>query len=543
MTSFDKLSAFEPPASSGTPATSPHGSPADNPSAKPSAPASPDSETAVPHMTASVPLRSTTEIDLQKFNQLVGDWSGKPVDDLKRLFVKQVILDDATTVESETIKVPGFIGITDDLEVTNANGQSVSGHEDIAKFLERDGLLICTYQWHKERYGVPLDLRQPLSQDIFTEAFIKNEGHHSGAVVPAQRKDQNGNLVSSYGTFNEPDAYHGGLYGSDGYVAVAQRLVFPEFVTPQQARGYTDSIVCWMGLLNPFTQFPSDYNGGDPTRVFNRVALTEIMRNGLLAALGDAGAIAFFKNPANLTYCAEFIFVNLNTPVYPFNKRGLAKLLNGDEAKAAQVLALRDQHNKGQSTVLSRQTGNPEFKKFNIKMPIVPEDLLPLDELLAENGQTVDSNAIPLPPFKVSQLIRRAFRVLLKPEEVNNDQKLAEARAKLFKSMEPAIIQQLGLESLPAGAPELVAVDQFLDLVAQTLEQPAASPEEFDQRIDALLVKADEMLVGAGDRAYFVPPRVYVDWGQNDGDDNLPQGWGFRLETVGALISRSVIQG
>ncbi|NJL38460.1 MAG: hypothetical protein HC899_18245 [Leptolyngbyaceae cyanobacterium SM1_4_3] len=96
-------------------------------------------------------------------------------------------------------------------------------------------------------------------------------------------------MIQSYATYNEPDSYHGGLYGSDGYVAVAQRLVFPEFVTPQQARGYTDSIVCWMGLLNPFTQFPSDYNGGDPTRVSNRAALTEILRNGLLAALGDAG--------------------------------------------------------------------------------------------------------------------------------------------------------------------------------------------------------------------------------------------------------------
>jgi hypothetical protein len=538
MTSFDKV-PVRPTTSSGTPAPSPQ---PDSPANPPSAPASPDSEAAAPHATVSAPLRSAAEIDLHKFNQLVGDWAGKPVDDLRRLFIKQVILDDETTVDSETIKVPGFIGITDELEVQNADGQMVPGHDDIAKFLERDGLHICTYQWHKERYGVTLDLRQPLEKEIFTEAFIKNEGHHSGAVVPAQRKDQNGNLISSYATYNEPDSYHGGLYGRDGYVAVSQRLVFPEFVTPQQARGYTDSIVCWMGLLNPFTQFPNDYNGGDPTRVSNRAALSEILRNGLLAALGDAAAIAFFRNPANLTYCAEFVFINLNTPVYPFNKRGLTKLL-GDEAKAAKILALRDQHNSGQSTVLSRQTGNPEFKKFHIQMPVVPEDLPPLDELLVEKGQTLDLTTIPLPPFKVSQLIRRAFRVLLKPEEVNNDQKLAEARTKLFKSMEPAIIQQLGLESLPTSAPERVAVRQFLDIVSQTLAQPAANREAFDQQINGLLAKADEMLVGAGDRAYFVPPRFYVDLGQPDGDETLPKGWGFRLETVGALVARSVIKG
>ncbi|NJL38461.1 MAG: hypothetical protein HC899_18250 [Leptolyngbyaceae cyanobacterium SM1_4_3] len=170
MTSFqDKRSAFEPPASPETSAPSPHGSSADSPAA----PASPDSEAAAPHTMAAMPFRSAAEIDLQKFNQLVGDWAGKPVEDLTRLFIKQVILDDQTTVDSETIKVPGFIGITDAVEVQNANGQTISGHEDIAKFLERDGLYICTYQWHKERYGVPLDLRQPLEKKSLLRRSLK----------------------------------------------------------------------------------------------------------------------------------------------------------------------------------------------------------------------------------------------------------------------------------------------------------------------------------------------------------------------------------
>jgi hypothetical protein len=51
------------------------------------------------------------------------------------------------------------------------------------------------------------------------------------------------------------------------------------------------------------------------------------------------------------------------------------------------------------------------------------------------------------------------------------------------------------------------------------------------------------MLVGAGDLVYFVPPRIYIDLGQNDGDNNLPKGWGFKLETVGALIGRGAIKG
>lgn len=508
-----------------------------------SAPVQPTERETTPTRQSSVPLRSPADIDLPKFNALVGDWAGKPVEDMKRLFVKQVVLDGATTLDVETVKVPGYIGISDALQVTNPQGKKVSGHEDIAKFLDRDGLYICTYQWHKERYGVPLDTRQALAPDLFTEAFIKNEGHHSGAIVPAQRIDSAGKLIDSFGTFNEPDDYHRGMYGKDGYVAVAQKLTFPEFVTAKQARGYTDTIICWMALLNPFTKFPSDYNGGDPTRMADRATLKEFLKNGLLAALGDAGAIAFFKKTENMTYCAEYMFIALNTPLYPFNKKGLTDVLDGDAEKAEQILAMRDQHNKKLPTVLSKQTGNPEFKAFNIRMPLVPEGLPALDKLMTEQGQSVDANRLPFPPFKISDVIRHAFRTLLPRHQHSNDQKLIAAQARMFSFMEPALLQQLGLSSAPADDPKVVGVRQFVQLVSKELSRSFNSYAEFDQVVDGLMAQADEMLVGAGDRVRFVPPRIYVDLGQNDGDTNLPQGWGFRLETVGALVARGVIKG
>lgn len=491
---------------------------------------------------SGVPLRAPSAIDLSRFNALTGDWKGQPVEDMKRLFIKQVILDDTTTINVETITVPGYIGIADAISVTDPAGNTVSGHADIAKFLDRDGLFICTYQWHKERYGTPIDTRKPLSPEIFQEAFIKNEGHHAGAVVPAQRLDGSGQLINSFGTFNEPNDYHRGMYGKDGYVAVAQRLVFPSFVTPAQARGYTNSIINWMALLNPFAQFPKDYNGGDPTRVSDRATLKEFLKNGLLACAGDPRALTFFSDPANKTYCAEFMFINLNTPLYPFNLKTITALLDGDSFKAKQIMNLKSLQNSKQGNLLSDKTGNPEFKAFNISMPPVPEDLPPLDVLMAQNGQTIDPNSLPLPPFKISQVIRRAFRTLL-PREKFGDAKLVDAQARLFKFMKPALIQQLGLDSLPSSDPKVISVSQFVDQVSEQLDKSYSSFAEFDAMVDGIMAKADDMLVGAGDREYFVPPRIYVDLGQNDGDDNLPKGWGFKLETVGALVARSVIRG
>ncbi|MBW4472791.1 MAG: hypothetical protein KME45_20810 [Stenomitos rutilans HA7619-LM2] len=492
--------------------------------------------------TATVPLREPKAIDISRFNALTGDWKGKPVEDLKRLFTKQVILDDTTTIDVPTIAVPGYIGITDAVSVTDPAGNTVSGHADIAKFLARDGLLICTYQWHKERYGTPIDTRSPLSAELFQEAFMKNEGHHAGAIVPAQRLDKTGKLIDSFGTFNEPNDYHRGLYGKDGYVAVAQRLVFPAFVTPEQARGYTNSIINWFALLNPFAQFPKDYNGGDPTRVSDRATLKEFLKNGLLAAVGDPRALTFFNDPANKTYCAEFMFIGLNTPVYPFNLKTITSLLDGDSFKAKQILELKELQNNKKANLLSTKTGNPEFKAFSISMPPVPEDLPPLDELMTRNGQTIAPNSLPFPPFKISQVIRRAYHTLLPRDKFGNE-KLIDAQARLFKFMEPALLQQLGLQDLPSSDPKVIGVSQFVALVSQQLDQSYSSAAAFDAAIDAVMQKADEMLVGAGDRAYFVPPRIYVDLGQNDGDNNLPQGWGFKLETVGALVARGVIRG
>ena len=175
----DQKPASEHPAASG-PASIPTSVPASVPTSaatpstaaskplpsQPAASAQPLSSTAAP-----MPLREPKAIDISRFNGLVGDWQGQPVTDLKRLFTKQVVLDDTTSIDVETIVVPGYIGITDAVSVTDPAGNTVSGHSDIAKFLARDGLLIATYQWHKERYGVPIDTRQPLTPELISRSF------------------------------------------------------------------------------------------------------------------------------------------------------------------------------------------------------------------------------------------------------------------------------------------------------------------------------------------------------------------------------------
>jgi hypothetical protein len=504
-------------------------------------------------------LTPPEHIDLDRFNALLGDahvlkWVGRPLQDIRQLFVKAVVLDDDTTIAVDTLKVPGFIPISDALTVQSPSGQPVSAHDHAAELLARDGLLICTFQWHKERYGVPLDTRQPMAKELLQEAFVKNEAHHAGAIVPARRQDADGNWVESYAAHNEPGSYHAGMYGDDGFVAVAQRLVFPDFVTREQARGYTDSIICWMGLLNPFIKFPNDYNGGDPTAVHDRTTLKTLLKNGVLAALGDKQAVAFLNDPANMTYCAEYMYINLNSVLYPFNKAGLTAVLDGDAAKADQILALQAKHNRREKTILTSATGsqdfeallqrnpsNPEFDAGNIAMPVVPTDLPSLDQMMMAHNHPVDADSLPFPPFTISQILRRAFRVMLPRDKGHDQKKIAAAQSRMMKQVEAILAQQLGLEQSANEDPKNQRLAEFSSLVHQQLNREFDTYETFDQVMDHLMAQADAMLVGYGDRTRFVPPNIYLELGQQDGDNNLPKGWGFQLETVGAFISQTVV--
>ncbi|MBF2065719.1 MAG: hypothetical protein IGS39_15040 [Calothrix sp. C42_A2020_038] len=83
---------------------------------------------------------------------------------------------------------------------------------------------------------------------------------------------------------NEPDMYHEGMFGHPGFVAVAQGLVFP-YATKEQARGYTDTIICWLVVMNSFVEFSeNNFNGGDPLQAYDRASLKEFLKNCALAA-------------------------------------------------------------------------------------------------------------------------------------------------------------------------------------------------------------------------------------------------------------------
>jgi hypothetical protein len=607
-------------------------SPIATPTAPPSSGASPIA------ISPTGPIYPPEAIDLEKFNSFL--YNPSPIEDIRNLFSRQVVVDKETTVSVKTISVPGFIGVSDELNIQDPKNNRVSGYADIAALLKAEDLLICTYQGNLQAYGTPINLSYDDGQSeeisgainrrvdgrfkgslegIVTESLsgefsgqieflgqndadpmgsrpslklkgtydgslkgrfegtlqgqmtqniwfdrlfiqdtvIKNEGLHAAAIMPARRMNYETNeLIDTFASFNQPASYHSGVYGGSGLVSVAQRLVFDEVITPAEATGYRHSIINWLGLLSHVVQFADrNIDGGDPTTVVDKASLKTILQNGLRASLGYPEALAFFDDSNNRLYCAEFIYIGLNTPLFPFNQAGLTALLDGDSATATAILGHQTRYANGQFDVfsLTRPPGdsNPELVARNILLPPVLETLLPIDQLLSQRGRGAEG--LPFPPFTIAQVIRRAFRTLLPPEGTLSASQLAKLQIRLFKAIEPMLLQQVlptvDFSNLTEEAtaaiqadPRVQQVKAFIAQVEDTLKQ-TTDVAELDRRFDEIVEKSNSLIRQAGALVEFVPPRIYVDLGQQDGDNNLPKGWGFQLETIGATIARECING
>lgn len=588
------------------------------------------------------PIYSAEAVDVQRLNNLI--YPRNPLEDVRTLFSKQVVVEKNTTVQVNTIAVPGYIGISNDFWVEDPKGNRVSGCADVTAILKTEDLLICTYQENPNTYGIPIDLSAEndqfeeisglVNQDISgsfkgtldgllsniasnkslgdfsghidlssvderagtfgtklkgtyegtlqcrfdgtlqgqlksTVAFedelikgtvIKNGGYHSCAIVPAIKPyyDETSETaeIETFACFEKSRGSTSGGYIGDSSIAIAQRLVFDEVITPAEATGYRHTMINWMGLLSHVVKFADrDINGGDPTTVVDKATLKTILQNCVRASLGDPEALTFFDNSDNKLYCAEFVYIALNTPLFPFHQAGLTALLDGDSNAAKAILGNRERYSDDQFNIFSlvREPDgtNSELEARNILLPSVSETLLPLDQLLTERGRIVQG--LPFPPFTIAQVIRRAFRTLLPQPGTLEASKIAKLQVRLFQAIEPMLTQQVvpavDLSSLTEEAAAAVQADprvqQIKAFVAQVEETLTTTTDinELDKRFDEIVEQANTLVRQAGSIVEFVPPRIYVDLGQQDGDSNLPQGWGFKLQTIGATIARQSING
>ncbi|MBL8949654.1 MAG: hypothetical protein JNK82_02680 [Myxococcaceae bacterium] len=395
-----------------------------------------------------------------------------------------------------------------------------TNQKDIARFLAPGEVMIAV-KHHKPKHAV---LGGAGKEEV------KLDATHIELAVGVMTTNADGKKEAGAITLNNPQNYEQGLFGEADYPMIFLKMKFPPGISGADKQAYMDNIRTWLTIANTFTNFPGDYNGGDPLGT-RSVSQVKTMGDKLIQAMtGDpaqqAEAMAWLTSADNKVYCAELAHVALNLGIsYPLNKSNLGARF--DAVKTAL-----------ESKEFLAKNGNQHAKL--VDLTLAPESLKPMQEKLGVTATEPTAaqpfgDGLATRPFTMPNLIEEfvasmATRDLgrtLTPDEAKG---LAAAQTELFKGSRPGIVEAAGLNQMPSTDPRRVGIEALLDGIQGVLAQPFTEYAQFRAAIDPLLAKAGEV---AGPRpngaGAFFPPHGWLLHALN------------KAETKGGLIGMEIV--
>jgi len=368
---------------------------------------------------------------------------------------------------------------------------------------------------------------------------VKLDATHIELAVGVMTTNADGKKEPGAITLNNPQTYERGLFGDASYPMIFLKMTFPPGISGAEKQAYMDNIRTWLTVANTFTNFPGDYNGGDPLGTRSVSQVKELGDQLIKALTGDATqqaeAMAWLTNPDNKVYCAELAHVALNLGIsYPLNKANL-----GDRFEAVK--------NALQSKDFLSKNGNEHAKL--VDLTLAPESLKPMQDKLGVTptepgpgkpfGEGLATRPFTMPnlieEFVASMATRDLGRTLTDVEA----RTLAGAQTKLFEGAKPGIIEAAGLNLLPATDPKRQGIEMLLNAIQQVLAQPFTEYSQFRAALDPLLAKAGEV---AGPRpngaGAFMPPHGWLLHALGKADNS---GGLIGMEVVGHGIHASLM--
>jgi hypothetical protein len=327
---------------------------------------------------------------------------------------------------------------------------------------------------------------------------FKLQDTHIGIVVGVERDGQPGAI-----TLNNPQGYEGGKFGSPTYPMVFLRPVYPSFLDDADVAAYEKNVLTMMVAFNAVTNFPGDYNGGDPLGARSTERLREYVKNMVLALDGDADARAFFQDDANQVYCSELAFVALSAGVHvPLNDATMIPLVGAEPWGRFKGWVAA--HNGGEATPFTTLNKNPRVAL--IKDLSVADDSL---RSIAELAPAALAGKLALEPMTASDIVEQFMRTHL-PREILGEQ-LAPLQGKVLEQMKPGLLESLGMNELPADHPARAAVEDLYARLVETVGKPYGSYAEFRAALEPLLAEARTLTGPRQDDGVglFVPPSLY----------------------------------
>ena len=330
---------------------------------------------------------------------------------------------------------------------------------------------------------------------------FKLQDTHIELVVGVQREGAPGAI-----TINNPQTYQDGLFGGKTYPMMFLQATFPEYVKAQE-RAFNDNILNWLMVFGAVSEFPGDYNGGDPLAAYNSEKVLEHAINGIKAITGDTEAHEWFQKDENMIYCAELAYISHNAGILvPLTKAFMAPHV-GEEVWAAYTAEV-DKHNAGQPNAFMTMNSNDMIKY--VRTTATPEDLQPLWTYAPADQQTDAKSRLAFAPMTASHIVEHFMRLTFPREELGEG--MAAVQGGMLAKMKDGLLEQMGMDGLPAEHPARAAASGLYDKIVETVSVQYEDYTAFRKAIQPLLDQAGQLTgprPGDNGKGYYVPPSLY----------------------------------
>lgn len=379
-------------------------------------------------------------------------------------------------------------GVTDAAGVVHDRGDKV-----IAQAYPR-GVFGYSIKHHRPEHRTmsPQDIQSNIKEQV------KLQDTHIQIVVGVDRDGQPGAI-----TLNNPQGYENGLFGNKTYSMIFVKPKWPSYLDAGKIKAFNDNVRTMIAAFNTVSDFPGDYNGGDPLAAHNPEKLKTHVINMVKAVAGDTAAQDFFKDPANLVYCAELAFLGTSAGLhYPLNASTFVPLV-GQQTWDAFVAEV-DKHNQKQPSAFTTMNDNPMVKY--VDLTLAAEDLKAAWSYAPD--PVAESQKLAFAPMTMADIVQHFLRTHVPREQIG--EQLAPVQGQLLEAMKPGLLEAMAMDQLPASDPKRQAVEALFAQLVTVVSTPHESYAAFQAALEPLMQAARKMTGPRDDTGtgYFVPPSL-----------------------------------
>ncbi len=433
------------------------------------------------------------------YDALNDQWPGStPVTTPQEAFSVRVDLGQMDLVApthlfgGEVVVVP----YSNDDGVTDAHGAEFGRGDKVIAERFQPGEIGYAIKHHRPEYR---DLALTDMGSGMKEHF-KLQDTHIELVIGVERDGAPGAI-----TLNNPQGYENGAFGSPHYPMIFVRPEFPDYVYADEAKAFRDNIRTMMLGFNAVSDFPGSYNGGDPLAAHSPERVVEHTAQMVRAIAGDEEARAWFRDDANLIYCAELAHVSTSAGILvPLNDDMMVPLVG--EAIWAEFQDEVARHNAGEPSAFTALNDNERARY--VEAALAPEWLAPLPEYAPAELRDDAMTRLAFQPMTAADIVQQFMRTHI-PREVFGES-LAPAQGMVLQAMKPALFESMGLDQLPEDDPRVVAASDLFDRIVAVVGTPHEDYASFQIALAPLMEEA-RLLTGPRDdtgTGLFVPPSL-----------------------------------